>query len=356
MRASSVARLTLLISAFFVLGCSTSAQPLAPIENPNLHKVASAYPDFSGHILVANETSIVFNKVYGKSQSGAEIAYHERWRWASVTKQIVAIAVMQLIEEGHLSLSSKVADVLPTAGVPNAEKISIRDLLQHTSGLANDADLPDESFINGFDARSYCRGAAKRDPGEAFEYNNCDYIILGQIIEAVDNVPWFESLDKRIFSPLGAESIRSGSKNNGGETVLGFASHDTPAPGVALELYEASGGLVGVVGDLLKIDRALLAGALLQNESRAEMWRSNPAYGFAALGQWVFPGELRGCDAPVTIVERRGAISGIQVLNILIPERRLSVISFVNRDDFDWGAVWARHGFAYDLLSAAICN
>lgn len=350
-----ITRFLVLLTIFLLAACSSDFVQIEPRNDVAMHEVVTNQSDFSGHIIVADQEVVLFNKVYGESGAGSDMSFNERWRWASVTKQIVAVAILQMVEEGHFNLDSVVADVIPEVKVANANQMTIRNLLQHTSGLINDASLPGEAFINGFDSRSFCKGPATNPPSQSFEYNNCDYVVLGQVIEGVDKKPWFDSLQTRIFSPAGMTSLRIG-PNNGDETVSGFISKGIAAPDVTLPLYEASGELVGTVEDLLKFDRALFSGVLLKAKTRELMWVSDPSLGYAALGQWVFPGQLEGCDAPLQLVERRGAISGVQVLNVLVPEKEISVIVFVNRDDFDWGAVWAKQGFAFDLLSAALCG
>ena len=64
------------------------------------------------------------------------------WRFASVTKQVVAVAVMQQVEAGTLALDAPVARYVPTLGIANADRITVRQLLQHTSGLPNPEDGP----------------------------------------------------------------------------------------------------------------------------------------------------------------------------------------------------------------------
>ncbi|WP_195758351.1 serine hydrolase [Kangiella sp. HZ709] len=310
---------------------------------------------FSGHVLIADKNKIIFNNAYGTSSIDQPMKISERWRWASVTKQLTSVAIMQLIEEKLLSLETTLSESIPAENIPNADIITIKDLLQHTSGLINDSSLPDESFANGFNPRDYCKGIPKTEPGKQFDYNNCDYIVLGLILEKIDQKSWFESLNDRIFKPANMHSMQIG-KNNGNETVTGFIRDQEPSPKVYLPLYEASGELVGEAYDLLKFNRALLSNKLLNNHYRSILWKSKPEYGYAALGQWVFPASLNKCNKNYNIVERRGAISGVKVLNLLIPEKEISIITFINREEWDWGAIWMQSGFAYELLSATLCD
>lgn len=353
-------RISFALAISIFAGCSNEPEAFeitGPETDTTLNDLIVSQDDFSGHVIVADDSGIVFNRVYGESNSGSAMQVGERWRWASVTKQLVAVAILQMVEEGQFTLDTPVSELLHQSDLPNATQITIGNLLGHTSGLINDDIQPDEAFVDGFDMRKFCRGPVKGPPGASFDYNNCDYVILGEVLEAVDGVSWFESLKKRIFLPTDMLSMSSGhDRHNGNETVLGFISSDDPAPPVALELYEASGGLVGTVDDLFRFDRALISDNLLKPETRDLMWRSEPAFGYAALGQWVYEAGLAGCAKPVRLVERRGAISGVKVLNIIAPDAQSIIIIFVNRENFDWGAIWSMKGFAYDVLNEVLCG
>jgi hypothetical protein len=85
------------------------------------------------------------------------------------------------------------------------------------------------------------------------------------------------------------------------------------------------------------------------------MWRGEPKLGYAALGAWSFPSTLRGCAGPVRLVERRGAIGGVQVRNVIAPEKGRVLIVFTNDEGVDFGEVWQGKGLSHDLLSAALC-
>lgn len=89
--------------------------------------------------------------------------------------------------------------------------------------------------------------------------------------------------------------------------------------------------------------------------ARATMWDGKPELGFMALGQWVYEVPLRGCEQPVKLVERRGAIGGIGVRNFIAPELGLVVIALTNRAELDFGEPWSGSGFGYELMSLAAC-
>ena len=219
---------------------------------------------------------------------------------ASVGKMPTAVVVMQLVEEGMFTLDTRIAEILPVDtlrglfvvdGVDRAGEVSVRNLLDHTSGVADyfegivDAgpgflDLilsePDHLWLPeellGF---SRDRQRAVASPGEEFHYSDTGYVLLGLAIETVTGVPFHRSLHDRIFTPLGMS-----------ESYLMFKS--SPARALApisplwLGTVEAStftsiscdwagGGIVSTVDDLMRFDIGLHDGTLLSSSSSAEL-------------------------------------------------------------------------------------
>lgn len=287
------------------------------------------------------------------------------WRWASITKQIVAILVMQQVEQGTLSLDQPVSAYLPDFASQNADTVTLRQLLQHRSGLPNpdpeterDSPIPPTFYRSDFEGNrdpvtGFCAGAVTGPPGGEWDYNNCDYMVLGAVLEAVTGSPWQELFAQEIAEPLGLESAAA---YPGEEyTRWGFIG-GAREQARDLAAYGASAALYGSVSDLVAIDMALLSDKLLTAESRAEMWKGDPALGFMALGQWVFRAPLDGCEGPVRIVERRGGIGAVEVRNLILPDKGLAVVAFSQRAPFEFGEIWMGHGFSFDLLSAIACG
>jgi D-alanyl-D-alanine carboxypeptidase len=196
-------------------------------------------------------------------------------------------------------------------------------------------------------------GPVKEAAGGNWSYNNCDYVVAGALLEAVTGKRWQTLVDERLARPLGLKSL--GAFPTKRATVQGSVS-GRPDSDYDLAAFGAAAGLFGTAQDLLAFDRALLGGKLMSARARAEMWDGQAKLGWIALGQWVFPASLKGCDAPVRIVERRGQIGGVQVRNIMIPEKDVVVIAFVDRAEFEFGEIWQGKGFSFDMLSAAACS
>jgi CubicO group peptidase (beta-lactamase class C family) len=144
---------------------------------------------------------------------------------------------------------------------------------------------------------------------------------------------------------------------DGGRGVAGYVG-GRAEPAFRLASFGAAGGLTGTARAVFRFDRSLMTGRLLNPARRAELWTPEGGRSYQALGAWVFPGRLAGCAAPVRIVQRDGEIGGVQTRNYIMPDADMVVVVFTNRssDDFPIGEIWQGKGFAFDLLSAAVCG
>ncbi|MCH2239824.1 MAG: beta-lactamase family protein [Blastomonas sp.] len=321
-----------------------------------------------GELVVADANGAERAVAYGLADREARKANRvgQRWVWASITKQVTASLVMQEVDRGRISLDAAIGTFLPGFGGDRA--ITIRQLLQHRSGLPNPADTPAVDGVptfyretgsgigNAARAAGFCAGAAKRPRGGDWEYNNCDYLVLGAVLEAVTGLPYGRLVDERIARPLGLRSLRLApdGATRGGAAAVGYDGAARVAA-VNVATGGASHALTGSARDLAKLDRALMAGRLLSPQARATAWAGDAQLGFMALGVWSFPARLEGCAAPVQIVERRGDFAGTQVRNIIAPGLDRAVILFTNDQSVEFGEVWQGKGLTFDLLSAALC-
>jgi CubicO group peptidase (beta-lactamase class C family) len=285
------------------------------------------------------------------------------WRLASVTKQVVAVLVMQEVAAGRIELDQPISRYLPRFAGPNASKVTIRQLLQHRSGLPNPDDTETPAgqmpafYRSGYSGSrdpvtGYCAGAAKGEPGGNWVYNNCDYIVLGAVLENVTGKSWAKLVEERIAKPLRLKTFRAFPTKR---WVRWGSVGGKREPEVDLATFGASAGLYGSAEDVLTFNNALMDGRLLAPEALAEMWKGDPALGYMGLGQWAFAAKLGGCEAPVRLIERRGAIGGIGVRNFIAPERKVAMVILSDRGEFDFGEVWQGRGPSHDMLSAVLC-
>jgi D-alanyl-D-alanine carboxypeptidase len=286
----------------------------------------------------------------------------DRFRIGSVTKSFVATVVLQLVAEGKLRLDDHVRHWLGGA-VPGGERITIRQLLNHTSGLYNYTDdlLPPltamparqalrQMAARNFQPRQLVAIAAGRPPlfppGERFAYSNTNYILLGLVVERVTGDQLAVQLHRRILRPLGlADTELPGTRRLGGRQVHGYAPPDQswlPSDGPAglVDVTQtnpswswAAGAMVSSATDLARFYQALLGGRLLgpglleamqTTVDASEQFGAGAGYGLGLLrlplgcdGQvWGHGGELPGY-ATVAFSSRDAARQLILVSNLV---------------------------------------
>ncbi len=136
------------------------------------------------------------------------------WNVGSVTKTFVAVVVLQLAEEGRIDLDAGIEQYLPN--LAGADRITPRQLLQHTSGLNEYIDDPvvraDTERVWTPDEEIAVAEAAGRlgEPGEAYHYANTNYIVLGEIIEDVTGHSWGDEVESRIARATRADPHQGG--------------------------------------------------------------------------------------------------------------------------------------------------
>lgn len=310
------------------------------------------------------ESGEEFSGVFGVTRAGdfavgtaGDHRAGETWRWASVSKMITAILVLQQVDEGRLALDGSVATYLPAFPV-NGDRITVRQLLTHTSGLANPDTTPDvngdgmpDFYQKAGDWRAVCEAAPLAEPGAGFAYNNCDYLVLGAVLEAVSGQSYAELIRTRLTEPLGLRAVGVPSGPRVEATLNG-----APEPAIDPAAWGPGGGVYGTAEDLLKIDAALMEGGLMSEASRAEMWKGDPASGFAALSVWSYSPDLGGCLGTTRLVERYGEIGGVQVRNALLPDLGVALTVYSNDGLTAFGEVWQGQGLMVDLIRAAACG
>ncbi|KAB8165260.1 serine hydrolase [Streptomyces sp. 3MP-14] len=214
------------------------------------------------------------------------------FRMASTGKALVATVVLQLVDEGALSLDDTVDRWLPglVAGNGNdGRRITVRQLLQHTGGLHD--DLPGHATPEEYRAHRYdtytpreivaraTRHAPDFAPGEGWGYSNTGYVLLDLIVEEVTGRPWHREVEDRILAPLGMDHTYLP-----GETPTLREPHarayEVFPSGERVDVTEAlvpdPGGHVSTTADVNRFFLALLGGELLPPERLAEMRETVP--------------------------------------------------------------------------------
>lgn len=352
------------------LAALLTAAPAPPKPGPLDGAVdAAAAQGFAGEVLVTDAKAVTYARAVSKP--GRPHKPGDLWRWASVTKQLTATLVLQAVQKGELSLDDTLSQRLPAFRGQTADKVTVRMLLQHTSGLANPDDTPAASATEfpafyrrktvgagGLaDALGYCAGPVRSAPGAGFAYNNCDYIVLGGVLEKLWGKPYAVLVQEQLAGPAGLKSLKIA--DNGAPLPAmtpGFSETGGPEPSFALATFGAAGAAYGRPEDLAAFDRGLMTGLYLSAEATRTAWTGEPKLGYVALGVWSYPAPLKGCEGAVRLVERRGEIGGVEVRNLIAPDKKLALIVFADQAGLDFGEIWQGKGLTYALASAAFCS
>ena len=365
-------RLAVLLVALALAACAKSRLiPPAPksyfVDGAPVSAALQTAPDFSGVVMVGEKGETLFATAQGFAdrEAGRPLSLYDTWRWGSATKMATAILVLQEVEDGSLSLDRTLAEQAPEFAGEPAGKATLRQLLQHLSGIANpDRGPADAAGVPApfsadsaakTDARAACAAPAEAAPGARFDYNNCDYVVLGRLLEAKTGKSFCDLFRERIATPAGMRGAGVPPRECE-ETVKGYADAATPEPPVNPAAYGAAGALCGPPRALQAFAAAAMAGKLIGAPMRAEMRKSDAALGYAGLGVWSYEAPLDGCAGPLAIVERRGAVGGIEARLVMAPAIERSLVIFLNRADIPLGEMWTGEGLAYELASAAFCK
>lgn len=297
---------------------------------------------FSGAVLAAKGGEVVCATAVGPaSLDGAERNTPATlFEIASASKQFTAAAVLRLVQQGKLGLDDPISRHLP--GVPeNCEAITIRHLLQHTSGIPGS-----NSRGAGMDLAAvlpvFLAGGPRHTPGTRFEYWNQGYALVTAIISSASGQDFVEYSRAELFRPAGLRytmftgddapnveglPVAVGRSMRGGGAARSALGHPYGAFGFQ---YRGMGGVVTTVWDLWRWDRAISADgpeAILTSASREEMFKPGPGRESYALGWRVQT--VKG----QRIQSHGGAVRGFTCDVRRYPDHDGCLFVLANRDD-----------------------
>jgi CubicO group peptidase (beta-lactamase class C family) len=200
---TSSIRSTLLAAtvALTALASAASAQMPAARAIDRFMTRAAEYGQFNGAIMVVDGGRIVYERAFGLAnmELNAPNTTTTRFEIASMTKPMTAIAIMQLVEEGKVRLDGTIAEYLPWYPSESGKRISVEQLLAHTSGIRQDIAFDDPSpgaevvaainadlLSNDSLVTLIARRPLRFEPGSGYGYSSDAYAVLGAILEHVD--------------------------------------------------------------------------------------------------------------------------------------------------------------------------
>jgi CubicO group peptidase (beta-lactamase class C family) len=272
----------------------------------------------NGNVLIAEKGKVIYSRSFGlaNEKTKEELNENSVFGLASVSKQFTAMAIVILKEQGKLSFDDKITKYLPE--LTAYDDISIRNLLNHTSGLIPNIDeLKDTkeakeylatklvgNWVTNKDVVAFLsiyKPKLRFRPNEKWEYCNTGYVLLGSIIEKVTGLTYTDYLNQVIFKPLEMNNTYVYSPglipdkiNNRtydyiySDSLKKFLSVDSMINKINVKMaIDGGGSLYSTVNDLLKWDRALYTDKLVSYSSLKEIFepsilkdKTKTSYGF----------------------------------------------------------------------------
>ncbi|WP_245564972.1 serine hydrolase domain-containing protein [Spirosoma panaciterrae] len=341
---------SLLAGLLFHVVASAQTHSSKPM-NDELNSFFASIPDFSGVVLIADKGKPVYEKAfsYRNFETKSPITTGSIFELASVSKQFTAMTILMLKQEGKLDYDDLIDKYIPGLPYPG---ITIRHLLNHTSGLPDYQDVMDKHWdkskvANNADNIAYLikyHPAKSFEPGAKYEYSNTGYMLLASIAEKASGQDFIQFCRARIFKPVGMthtdirtreEKIKLPDMAWGHmyvpEKKRYVRADSFPEFNYAIWLgnRKGPGRISSTAEDLLKWDRALYTSKLVSQQTLAEAFKpaqltngTSSPYGFG----W----ELTQNDTLGKVVQHSGDNPGYKTEIIRFIEADKTIIVLCN--------------------------
>ncbi|MEO8068429.1 MAG: serine hydrolase [Flavobacteriales bacterium] len=300
---------------------------------------------FNGVVLVAEAGQVIYRKAFGKANMEWNVpnTVDTRFKLASLGKQFTALIIMQLVESGKLELDDKLIAYVPEMTGKNADRITIHQLLNHTSGV------PNYHVIADFDGAAAKRKLSRLEflglfkdkellfePGTQFQYSNLGYFLLALISERVTGRDLDALLRERIFRPAGMNDTfledTAAVMSNYASGYVNDYTHFEPAGFRDPSSVIGGGHVASTAPDLFRYDQALRTGKLLSAKYQERMYTPGmDEYGY---GWWATQYPVPGQDS-VTLVYHDGGTSGAATVMYRFLESDRCVVVLSNVSPYD---------------------
>ncbi|NEX93347.1 serine hydrolase domain-containing protein, partial [Caulobacter sp. 17J65-9] len=332
------------------------AWPTGPVSDKALARAVEAHAKaladeglFSGAVLVARGDQVVFRRAYGQAEAafGVPNKPETTFNIASMGKMFTAVAVGQLAEQGELSLDDTLAKWLPE--YPNraaAEKITLRQLLTHTSGLGDvDRHRPDaDKRLTARSIVPLMTADPDFEPGARVSYSNAGFVMLAAVVEAASGQSFDDYVRDHVFVPAGMTRTDYGLVTAiAPDRARGYLrpEHDPLGfePRRSNEQFlgfkgDGSGGAYSNVDDLFAFKRALFGHRLLSEAWTKEMLAPRVDFaGAARPSKYGYGFHLESCAGTPTVGHAGGGPnSGVDSVMFATADGKWTVIVLGNYD------------------------
>lgn len=250
---------------------------------------------FMGSVAVGRKGELLYAKSIGFMDVEQQLKASEeaKYRIGSISKTFTAVLVMKAVEMKKIKLDQNIHKYFPN--IENAKSITIRQLLQHRSGIANFTNQPDYLTYHTQPKSEaemlalIVKGGSVFSPDSRAEYSNANFVLLTYLLEKVFKKPYADLLQEYIARPLGLKNTYLGGPirvDNNECRSYRYADGWVLEPETDITIPMGAGGILSTTADLLKFSEGLFFGDLLKPESLAQMKSLRDNFG---LGLFQFP-------------------------------------------------------------------
>ena len=318
-----------------------AAQPLSPADVAQVDQlVAKTLADTgvpSAEIAIVRNGELVLDKAYGKANEGLPARPDLRYQIASNSKQFTAMAILLLRDDGKLSLDDPVSKYIP--GITEGDRITIRQLLSHTSGLQD--FWPQDYLFSDMTVPTtpqhivdkWAKKPLDFEPGTRWQYSNTGYVVAGMIAEKVSGEPLLAFLNQRIFGPLGMHPLDQDDTNTAafpaGYHRFALGPVRIARPPARGWLY-AAGELSMNAADLAKWDIARMNRALIPARDWVE--QETPVLRTDGRTNGYGLGVINTYQRERHVITHGGEAVGFLTQNTVYPDTKDAIVVFTNAD------------------------
>lgn len=326
-----------------------AASGLFSCMQPAGDKIDEIMHEYSGEespgaaLMVIKDGQPVLTRSYGLAdiENKTPVTATTNFRLASITKQFTATAVLTLVQDSLLMVETPIRKILPELP-PATEGITIRHLLNHTSGIIDYEDFVADTAMNpqitdaGVLEILRDKDSLYFTPGEKYRYSNSAYALLALVVERISGKSFASYLKDRIFLPLGMDNTVAYEKGITEVPNRAFGHDKKDGNWIRRDQSSTSavlgdGGIYSSVTDLFKWDQALYTDAILSDSLRLKMFEYQQLNDGETIPYgWGF--HLKKNEKGDEVVYHTGSTTSFRNIFYRIPGKKLSVILLTNRN------------------------
>ncbi|WP_294736760.1 serine hydrolase [uncultured Flavobacterium sp.] len=328
-----------ILLALFILSIATTTFAQSETRFQKIDSLLSyftANDKFMGSVAIREKDDIAFAKAYGYAnlETDTKADINTKYKIGSITKMFTSAIIFQLIEKKKLTLDTKLSKYYPQ--IKNADSITIKNLLNHTSGIYN--YTANDDFMSYVATPQTRKAMLERiasfepvfTPGSKASYSNSNYLLLGYILEDITKKRYKDVVNERIVKKLKLKNTYYFGKIKPKRNEAYSYSFDGNEWKKRDEWHEsvayAAGALQSTPTDLTKFIRALFEGDIIKEESLEEMKKMDFGYG---KGIFIIPFSER------KFYGHNGGIEGFISILAYYPKEGLGIAMTINGEGYD---------------------